>query len=413
MSTQHQHHNHHHHHHHHQHHNPLGNPSGVHHHQTSNNHHILSVASEDHLIGNLTDTTTSEHSELIDHTFNQLSDLFFPNDSNQSLLSPSLEHTPSRDTDSTGQHHHHHQHNQLQDLHSSCETLVGSSEDITSSIENLTKLTCLREKRLSSIPEQHTASTPNSEQDHSSLCFDRSTPQEIGLLSLRSSSDPAIALHTLQERQALQQQQQQSAHHIGHTRSGGDPLLSPLGGPLSLPSFQETYSLKYGSSSNSDSLTTELTIKMDEDCYPLTTSTEAIGGPALNQHATSNNSNQSVASHHAGTQHHQHSHIHSQLQNQHNLAASHQHLQQPQQSSTGFSYHGHFNATTTPASSNSSASSYEFNNGSSSGNENVHNFNAAAAAAGESFYQQYQLTQPNVSISFKKPTLKFFPGRVS
>ncbi|KAM7351838.1 hormone receptor-like in 38 [Cochliomyia hominivorax] len=428
QGTQHHHHHHHHSHHHHQqqhHHNTLTNPSsGVqqhlhhnHHNLTSNsgNHHILSVASEDHLIGNLTDTTTSEHSELIDHTFNQLSDLFFPADSNQSLLSPPIDQTPTRDTDSTGHPHHHH--SQLQDLHSSCETLVGSSEDITSSIENLTKLTCLREKRLSSIPEQHTATTPNSEQDHSSLCFDRSTPQEIGLLSLRSSSDPAIALHTLQERQALQQQQQQqSGHHIGHSRSGGggDPLLSPLGGPLSLPSFQETYSLKYGtSSSNSDSLTTELTIKMDEDCYPLSTSTEAIGGPALNQHTTSNNSNTSVSSHHqtAHTQHHQHhSQIHAQLQIHHNLAGSHQHMQQqPQQASNSFSYHGHFNATTTPASSSSSASSYEFNNGSSSGNENVQNFNAGAT--GESFYQQYHLSQANnyQSTTAERYSLPTFP----
>ncbi|XP_037815893.1 probable nuclear hormone receptor HR38 [Lucilia sericata] len=416
---------HHPHHHHHQHHNnPLQTQSGGHQHHhhhhhhhnvTSNsgNHHILSVASEDHLIGNLTDTTTSEHSELIDHTFNQLSDLFFPTDSNQSLLSPTIDQNPSRDTETSAHHHHH---NQLQDLHSSCETLVGSSEDITSSIENLTKLTCLREKRLSSIPEQHTATTPNSEQDHSSLCFDRSTPQEIGLLSLRSSSDPAIALHTLQERQALQQQQQQqSGHHIGHSRSGGDPLLSPLGGPLSLPSFQETYSLKYGtSSSTSDSLTTELTIKMDEDCYPLSTSTEAIGGPALNQHTTSNNTNTSVSSHHQAThtQHHQqHAHLHSQLQNQHNLAGSHQHLHsQPPQTTSNFSYHGHFNATTTPASSSSSASSYEFNNGSSSGNENVQNFNTSTG--GESFYQQYQLTsQPNnyQSSAAERYSLPTFP----
>lgn len=355
------------------------------------------MASEDHLIGNLTDTTTSEHSELIDHTFNQLSDLFFPADSNQSLLSPTIEQNPPRDTESSVQHHSHH-HSQLQDLHSSCETLVGSSEDITSSIENLTKLTCLREKRLSSIPEQHTATTPNSEQDHSSLCFDRSTPQEIGLLSLRSSSDPAIALHTLQERQALQQQQQPSSHHISQPRSGGDPLLSPLGGPLSLPSFQETYSLKYStSSSTSDSLTTELTIKMDEDCFPLSTSTEAIGGPALNQHTTGSNSNTPVGPHHQTPhrQHHQqHASIHSQLQNQHNLAGSHQHLQQQQQAPSNFSYHGHFNATTTPASSSSSASSYEFNNG--SGNENVQCFNATTT--GDSFYQQYQLSQPNVSI---------------
>uniref|UniRef100_A0A1I8NXN5 Probable nuclear hormone receptor HR38 n=1 Tax=Stomoxys calcitrans TaxID=35570 RepID=A0A1I8NXN5_STOCA len=433
----HHHHNHHHHHHHHNH-------SGGHHHHQHNHHaatsaalannstsHLLSVATEDHLIGNLTDTTTSEHSELIDHTFNQLSDLFFPTDSNQSLLSPTLDSHTSREPDSSTPHNHNH----LQDLHSSCETLVGSSEDITSSLENLTKLTCLREKRLSSIPEQHSVSTPNSERDQSSLCFDRSTPQELGLLSLRSSSDPAIALHTLQERQALkQQQQQQQQQHQHHSR--GDPLLSPLEGPLSLPSFEETYSLKYGTTPSGATVpTSELQIKMDEDCYPLTTSSaEGIGGPALNQththHHTQHQQQQQHHHHHQQQQqHHQQTPQQQQQQQQHpshqqqlsshnslmgnpqqtsQQQAPHQHHAH-QQNSNNFSYHGHFNATTTPASSSSSASSYEYNNGSSSGNENSQNFNAAST--GESFYHQYQVAQPNNyhSTTAERYSLPTFP----
>ncbi|XP_061402815.1 probable nuclear hormone receptor HR38, partial [Musca vetustissima] len=380
-----------HHHQHHQHHSAAATTATLAGNTTS---HHLSVATEDHLIGNLTDTTTSEHSELIDHTFNQLSDLFFPTDSNQSLLSPTLDSNPSREADS-------------------------STEDITSSLENLTKLTCLREKRLSSIPEQHSVRTANSEADHnSSLCFDRSTPQEIGLLSLRSSSDPAIALHTLQERQ-------QTAG--GGTTRGGDPLLSPLGGPLSLPSFEETYSLKYGTTTPTGSASTvsasDLQIKMDEDCFPLNTSSgEGIGGPALNQ----------AQSHH---QHHLHNqqqqHHHSQLGNNHNSLLGnpqqqqstqqqthlpqqshhHQHhpaQQQQQQNSNNFSYHGHFNASTTPASSTSSVSSspYEFTNG----NETSGSFNATTT--GENFYHQYHLnTQPNNyhSSTAERYSLPTFP----
>ncbi|XP_058980525.1 probable nuclear hormone receptor HR38 [Musca domestica] len=435
QSQQHSHHHphhHHHHHHHQQHHSTTTTLAG------NTTPHLLSVATEDHLIGNLTDTTTSEHSELIDHTFNQLSDLFFPTDSNQSLLSPTLDSNPIREADSSTQHNHHHHshhhhHSQLQDLHSSCETLVGSSEDITSSLENLTKLTCLREKRLSSIPEQHSLrTTSNSEADHSSLCFDRSTPQEIGLLSLRSSSDPAIALHALQERQ---QQQHQTSTAGGSVRGVGDPLLSPLGGPLSLPSFEETYSLKYGTTPTGGSASTvstsDLQIKMDEDCFPLNTSSgEGIGGPALNQAQT----------HHHHHQHQQQQHLHNQQQQQHHsqLGNNHNsllgnqqqqqqqqsatqqqphlpqqthhqhHTQQQQQNSNNFNYHGHFNATTTPASSTSSVSSspYEFTNGT----ETSGSFNTSTS--GENFYHQYNLnTQPNNyhSSTAERYSLPIFP----
>uniref|UniRef100_A0A1A9WLX4 Nuclear receptor subfamily 4 group A member 2 n=1 Tax=Glossina brevipalpis TaxID=37001 RepID=A0A1A9WLX4_9MUSC len=352
-------------------------------HNNSSDHHMLS-STEDHLIGNLTDTTTTEHNELIDHTFNQLSDLFFPADSNHSLLSTSLDpHTGEQQTS-----HHQQSVSHLQDLHSSCETLVGSSEDITSSLENLTKLTCLRDKRLSSIPEQQTIiGTSSSEQDNP-LCFDRSTPQELGLLSLRSSSDPAIALHAVQERQVVPNPSQTNTI-LGPARLAvaNDALISPLTGPLSLPSFQETYSLKYGTSSTSSAISTDLSLKMDEDCYPLTvtTSNEGIGGPALNQQ---HNHPQHHHHHHSHHHHHQQQHhMQQSLQNHQNNAVA-----------SNYSYHGHFNATpttTTPVptatSSNSSTSSYDF---SSSVGPNTGDITSGFQSnSSESFYQQYPLPQ--------------------
>lgn len=349
--------------------------------QTSNSN-ALSFRSNDHLIGQLNEASV-EPSELIDHTFNQFTDLFFPTDSNQSLHSPSFENQQNySDTHRNG--------HGLHDLHSSCETLIGSNEDLTSSIENLTKLTCLRDKRLSSIPETQALShpvTPSSEQEHS-LCFDRSTPQEIGLLSLRSSSDPAIALHT--------QQQQQQLNENSHSRlTTLDPLLSPgAAGPLScgssLPSFEETYSLKYNppnsiqsdlSSSEihtntTESSTTEV-LKMDEDCFQQLTTQNNAASHIMNQH--------------------NHMHIHQHMHHQvHNQNAGSQ-MEGTQNSQNNYNY---FNSTSSNSLNSSSSSNYDYgaaNSGSAgSSAEQTTGFNAL----GENFYQQYQITQQqNVSLS--------------
>ncbi|EDW90963.1 probable nuclear hormone receptor HR38 isoform X1 [Drosophila yakuba] len=274
---------------------------------------------EDQLISNLTDSSVVSHSELF-------SDLFFPSDSNNSLLSPTTSGYPDN-----------------------------PAEDLTSSIENLTKLTCLRDKRLSSIPEQQLSS----EQE-----------QQLCLLSLRSSSDPSIALHAQQQQQQQQQQhQQQQQQHLQLQ------LISPIGGPLScgssLPSFQETYSLKYNSSSGSSpqqasSSSTAaptptdqvLTLKMDEDCFPPLSGGWSASPPAPSQlqqlhtlqsqaqmaHPSSNNSNNNS------------------------------------NNSGGYNYHGHFNAINASANlspSSSASSLYEYN----------------GVSAADNFYGQQQQQQ--------------------
>lgn len=68
------------------------------------------------------------------------------------------------------------------------------------------------------------------------------SPVELGPLTLRSSSDPSIPLHAFQSIQQAENQQ----------RPGTS--ASPL------PSFQETYSIKYNQLAS-------LGLKMDEDCY--------------------------------------------------------------------------------------------------------------------------------------------------
>lgn len=303
------------------------------------------------MINNLADAAVS-HSELF-------SDLFFPSDSNNSLLSPALEHSVASYTDTQ------------------CEAppsepnLVCSNEDITSSIENLTKLTCIRDKRVSSIQDQPLSNnsaaaggSPTSSEHHHSLC----------LLGLRSSSDPAIALHAQQQQQhhhQHQQQQQQQLQAVQLQRHGvSDLLISPICGPLScgssLPSFQETYSLKYSNGSAGDSpkqaaasvpvaTPTDqiLTLKMDEDCYPLTTAAEVIAGLSTVPTARHLQSLHQLPA--QAAPHMPHSSV-----GQGNCSSS-------SNSNNGYNYHGHFNAINGASNlspSSSASSLYDYSGGS-------------------------------------------------
>lgn len=88
--------------------------------------------------------------------------------------------------------------------------------------------------------------------------FERS--EDIGLLSLRSSSDPTIALHCFQSRQQALRGSETSANV---TINSSDQSAAAAAAALlhsSLPSFQETYSIKYNQLSS-------LGLTMDDDCY--------------------------------------------------------------------------------------------------------------------------------------------------
>ncbi|XP_055843678.1 probable nuclear hormone receptor HR38 isoform X2 [Episyrphus balteatus] len=314
--------------------------------------------------------------QLIDSTFGQISDLFFPADSNNSLLSSCVDTQAQAETlgggfggspqDLQGLH--------KQQFSPTSETLLGSgAEDITSSIENIAKLSCpTREKRLSSIPEQQ-ALSPDS------LCFDRTTPQEIGLLSLRSSSDPAIALHSLEER-AVAVQASESLEPLALLST--PPPLAQLTCGSSLPSFQETYSLKYNPMPN-------LSLKMDEDCFNITT---AASHPPSNNH------------------HNIHHHHHHQQQQQQQLQQQQQQQQQqanqthnPAGVPTTISayYHGSFANT---ANIQQHLNSYEYNA------QQQQQLAQQQQGYSEGFYQQYQQPTPQAySSTHERYSLPTFP----
>ncbi|KAG4079417.1 hypothetical protein HA402_008109 [Bradysia odoriphaga] len=135
----------------------------------------------------------------------------------------------------------------VQSLHSnsSSETLIGNNSQFGST-DNITANTILSPYREDQYRSSASSTTPTSIDDF----LDRSSTsaEDIGILSLRSSSDPVIALHCLESRQAVREEltsSQSDEQNLAHS---------------SLPSFQETYSIKYNQLSS-------LGLKMDEDCY--------------------------------------------------------------------------------------------------------------------------------------------------
>lgn len=147
--------------------------------------------------------------------------------------------------------------------------------------------------------------------------YDRSTPEDLGLLTLRSNSDPTIALHSLHQSRAHQQPQQQPQQPIPNvaltdisqnvpvqSQSQSHPTNAISIPDSSLPSFQDIYQIKY------NQLET-FGLKMDEDCYHM-------AQPQQNN----------MAYHHHGHGHNQ-PHPHQQPPQQHS-AHLHHHQQQHQ-----------------------------------------------------------------------------------
>lgn len=123
-----------------------------------------------------------------------------------------------------------------QHSNSSSDTLVELSEHSSGNFQGSTgSLNTFKEEAIS-IADQ--------DQD---LLFETSSTEELGLLSLRSNSDPTLAANT-----RLQQPQLLTAPR---------PSTSvDVAGTSTLPSFQETYPVKF------NQLAT-FGLKMDEDCY--------------------------------------------------------------------------------------------------------------------------------------------------
>lgn len=157
---------------------------------------------------------------------------------------------------------------------SSSETLIGNTDNSShfGSNDSIPNSLALPYSLQQPIQAHH----PVDSNQTKKLFFDRDS-EDLNLLTLRSNSDPTIALHSLQ-RARLQQQ-----HNIGLTdisQNAPVPVPVQVQVPLqsqanqasaaaaaaallesTLPSFQETYPIKY-----SNQLET-FGLKMDEDCY--------------------------------------------------------------------------------------------------------------------------------------------------
>jgi nuclear receptor subfamily 4 group A protein 2 len=110
------------------------------------------------------------------------------------------------------------------------------------------------------LTHPHTPTNPRSVEQDQDLIFETSSTEELGLLSLRSSSDPTLAntsrQQTVDSTQASAQQQQQRTQQQQQQPSAADLLdANPI-----LPSFQETYPIKYNQLA-------DFGLKMDEDCF--------------------------------------------------------------------------------------------------------------------------------------------------
>lgn len=132
---------------------------------------------------------------------------------------------------------------QAQHSNSSTDTLVGIEEEHSSDLLLPTITHFKEEPAFSTNP--HTPTNPRSVEQEHDLIFDTSSTEELGLLSLRSSSDPALSNTASRPPQDDVQQTQSSAdldpNHI-------------------LPSFQDTYPVKYNQLA-------DFGLKMDEDCF--------------------------------------------------------------------------------------------------------------------------------------------------
>ncbi|XP_059617707.1 probable nuclear hormone receptor HR38 [Phlebotomus argentipes] len=221
----------------------------------------------------------SVHFDIGASDLDPLSDVLYPSTSASSFAGQILASTSQERVSDTPFA------DQLQHSNSSSDTLVGLSSHSShfgGSVESLpTTLVPLFQKE-----ETNVLLSPS---DQAQEALDR--PTDLGPLTLRSSSDPAISLHSLQSRQPQAS--------LSTTPTAPD---SPL------PSFQETYSIKY-------SQLASFGLKMDEDTFNVASPYHA--GVVAYQHGHQNPfASSSTTIHHQG---------HYDFHGQHTAAAGQQH----------------------------------------------------------------------------------------
>ncbi|XP_058820055.1 probable nuclear hormone receptor HR38 isoform X2 [Topomyia yanbarensis] len=166
---------------------------------------------------------------------------------------------------------------QTQHSNSSSDTLVGLEENPSTFGESSDSISvallkaAYKEDNLTELRDPFSTGPPRTqttgpEQD---LLLDTSSTEELGLLTLRSSSDPVLASSARQQQpqahhhliQQQQQPQRPGPRQIPSTEvAGGTSGVNPI-----LPSFQETYPIKYNQLAN-------FGLKMDEDCFKIAAS---------------------------------------------------------------------------------------------------------------------------------------------
>ncbi|KFB45555.1 AGAP008334-PA-like protein [Anopheles sinensis] len=178
---------------------------------------------------------------------------------------------------------------QTQHSNSSSDTLVGledtpstfggSSDSIPTAILKAS----YKEELPSPFSAGPSTRAPTTEPPDTDLLFESSSTEELGLLSLRSSSDPVLASSAripqalVQATAAQQQQQQQQQQHQQQQQqipslqvqcpdpSGQQLVGGGSAASAGLPSFQETYPIKYNQLASYG-------LKMDDDCFKMATS---------------------------------------------------------------------------------------------------------------------------------------------
>jgi nuclear receptor subfamily 4 group A member 2 len=138
------------------------------------------------------------------------------------------------------------EHQTTQHSNSSSDTLVGIEEEQSSDLLLPTITHFKEEPAFSTNP--HTPTNPRSVEQEHDLIFESSSTEELGLLSLRSSSDPTLS-------NTVARQQHEEIVNLQRPQTSIDNDLNPI-----LPSFQETYPIKYNQLA-------DFGLKMDEDCF--------------------------------------------------------------------------------------------------------------------------------------------------
>lgn len=153
---------------------------------------------------------------------------------------------------------------QAQHSNSSSDTLVGIEEEQSSDLLIPTITNFKEEPAFSTHP--HTPTNPRSVEQEHDLIFETSSTEELGLLSLRSSSDPTLS-------NTVARQPLEEAANVQRPQTSVDLDPNPI-----LPSFQETYPIKYNQLA-------DFGLKMDEDCFNVGAHPSQVAAYQQHQHA--------------------------------------------------------------------------------------------------------------------------------